>query len=77
MNTDKERVWELFEVADQRGLVDEAADIMADSYVGTVVDDDEPCMLRDSLGDAFPQATFRRINWQTIREGLERLLAPH
>lgn len=72
-NEYKERIDELMLEAENRGLVEESANIYAEHFRGAIVDEGEGHILKDM----FPEAIVRRINVQKICKELEKLLNPN
>ncbi len=72
----KERVGELMELADEKGLLDEAQQILYDNFLGTKIGSDEEYFL-SGLMEAYPDVKVGQINYPKIRDELERLFNPN
>ncbi len=77
----KERVGELMELADEKGLLDEAQQILYDNFLGTEIGSteigsDEGYFLSE-LQEAYPDVKVGQINYPKIRDELERLFNPN
>ena len=72
----KERVGELMELAEEKGLLDEAQQILYDNFLGIEIGSDEGHFF-SGLQEEFPDAKVGRINYPRIRDELERLFNPN
>ncbi len=72
----KERVWALMELADEKGLLDEAQQILYDNFLGTEIGSGEEYFLSE-LMEAYPDVKVGQINYPKIRNELERLFNPN
>jgi len=69
----KDRMYELIEEANKRGVVEEALDIYTQNFRGAIVEEGEGHIFKDIM----PGAIVRRINVQKVCEELEKLLNPN